>query len=259
MFLSVEVIDFENFNLSEKVNDDEIKRYEANEEIVINDLTKYLISGGNTLDGDKIVDKLFPENTVDIFLSHSHDDKQNVIKLAILLEKRGFNVFVDSVIWGNAFQLLRKIDDKYSESDNDPNLYSYQKRNSSTAHVYMMLNIALHNMINKSEIFLFLGTPKSISIQDGINNKKYIKSPWIYSELTYTKNVKRKSCLHRKILAEDQNIKFESSMKNLAIYREMPKLDQKIEWKTLENILNQNTSTNIQAIKDLYQSLEITY
>lgn len=259
MFVSIEVTDFENFNLSKKVTKYEVSEYETNEKLAINDLKKYLISGGNTLDGDKIVKKLFPENTVDIFLSHSHDDKENVIKLAILLENRGFKVFIDSIVWGNAFELLRKIDDEYSKSDDDHNLYSYQKRNYSTAHIYMMLNTALHNMINKSEIFLFLGTPKSISIKEGIQNKKFIKSPWIYSELTYTKSVRRRSCLQVKKLAEDHKLKFESeeSLENLSIHREMPELDKKIEWQILENILKQNKTNNIEAIKELYKNLKI--
>ena len=88
MFLSAEVTDFQLFNPSQDIDDSEIRLYKSQKKEVLNDLKNYLLIDGNSLDGDEIQKHLFPQDDIDIFLSHSHGDADQVIKLAILLEKK---------------------------------------------------------------------------------------------------------------------------------------------------------------------------
>lgn len=60
---------------------------------VLDDLKNYLLTDGNSLDGDEIQRHLFPSTDIDIFLSHSHGDEDDVIKLAIILEKKRVESF----------------------------------------------------------------------------------------------------------------------------------------------------------------------
>ena len=90
----------------------------------------------------------------------------------------------------NAFDLLKEIDEKHCKFKNSET-YNYQKRNFSTANVYMILNAALHRMIEKSELFIFLGTENSLTVEDSIENQEFLKSPWVFSELTFVNQVVR--------------------------------------------------------------------
>jgi hypothetical protein len=55
----------------------------------------------------------------------------------------------------------------------------------------------------------FLGTDKSIPITNTFEDKKYLSSPWIYSELQFAKLVRRTK--PRQIALETRNIKLEES------------------------------------------------
>lgn len=257
MFLSAEVTDFNRFNPTSYISPAEIQTYKSNKKEVLNDLKQYLLTDGNSLDGDEIQKHLFPEENIDIFLSHSHGDENDVIKLAILLEKKGLSVFVDSCVWGNAFDLLKVIDTHYCRNS-DNSAYDYYKRNYSTSHVYMMLNTALHRMIDKCEMFLFLGTPNSVSVKNGIENQESLKSPWIFSELAFIQHVRRKSTFNHVILEsvtaslESRQIIMDSA---LEVHYEKPKLDYKIDSQTLENILRSSHTGNSEILKRLYGGL----
>lgn len=256
MYLSIEVTDFQNFNPSDCVFQYEIEQYKADKKDELISLEQYLLKDGNSLDGDKIQQKLFPETNADIFLSHSHGDENEVIKLAILLERKGFTVFIDSCVWGNAFTLLKTIDKKYCRDDGSTT-YDYNRRNHSTSHVYMMLNTALHRMIDKCEIFLFLGTPKSTSVKEGIKNQESLKSPWILSELAFTQHVRRISSLP-KYLAESLETRSigMDSMPPVNIHYKKPKLDYKIDSLRLNNFLNSDVDDRDSAYRKLYRSLK---
>lgn len=257
MFLSAEVTDFENFNPTEYISNSQIELYKSNKKEVLEDLKSYLLIDGNSLDGDEIQKHLFPEDDIDIFLSHSHGDADEVIKLAIILEKKGLKVFVDSCVWGNAFDLLKAIDKKYCRNHDD-SAYDYDKRNYSTSHVYMMLNTALHKMIDKCEMFLFLGTPNSVTVKNGIKNQESLKSPWIFSELAFIQHVRRKSAFNRQLLdsvtasLESKQIIMDSK---LEVHYEKPKLDYKINSQTLESILKSSYTGNSEILKRLYSKL----
>jgi hypothetical protein len=257
MFLSAEVTDFERFNPTTYISNAEIESYKSNKKEVLNNLKRYLLIDGNSLDGDEIQKHLFPEANIDIFLSHSHGDENAVIKLAILLERKGLNVFVDSCVWANAFDLLKVIDKEYCRNHDD-SAYDYDKRNYSTSHVHMMLNTALHRMIDKCEMFLFLGTPNSVSVKDGIKNQESLKSPWIFSELAFIQHVRRKSAFDHQLLEsvtaslENKQIIMDSQ---LVVHYEKPKLDYKINCQMLESILRSTYSGNSEVFKILYSKL----
>ena len=68
------------------------------------------------------------------------------------------------------------------------NLYDYEKRNSSTAHVHAMLSIALMEMIEQCECCIFIqsenSTIPSLKLKS-ISNEDKTFSPWIYEEINY--------------------------------------------------------------------------
>lgn len=93
--------------------------------------------------------------------------------------------FIDFCIWEFCDDLLRRIDHKYCL--NASNSFNYQKRNSSTSHVHMMLSVALSQMIDKTECIFFLNTPDSIKPYEGIEKTE---SPWLYSEISMTQIIR---------------------------------------------------------------------
>lgn len=161
----------------------------------------------NILDGTAIQDDWFPQIHCDIFISHSHEDRDLATALAgWLREKFGLKAFVDSSIWGYANDL---IDILLEETDDN---YPHNERNNSdlkyiTSHVHNMLNVALMNMIEKSKCLFFLNTPNS-TILDGI--KTYTLSPWIYTELEISKILSQ-----RPMQISDSRIAYELDLSHL--------------------------------------------
>lgn len=159
------------------------------------DAVKQMIMSGEPIDAQKVADKLFPAGAPHIFLSHSFKDKDDAVRLAAELEKKRLRVFIDSEVWGSVYDLLQQIDDEYCLQPLT-NTYNYEKRNRSTAHVYMILNTALHNMIDRAEAFLFVGSENSLvasareMTELGDNQKTY--SPWIHSELMISSMIRTK-------------------------------------------------------------------
>ena len=150
------------------------------------------------LEGNKIIENWFREEKFDIFLSHSHKDKDLALGIAGFLNKEfKLKVFIDSQVWGYVDELLKKIDNKYCYQKNTET-YNYQKRNISTAHVHLMLNNALTKMIDCCYFFFFLDSPNSLKYSPSIytNNKEDITySPWINSEIEITNVIRRNDIL----------------------------------------------------------------
>jgi hypothetical protein len=69
----------------------------------------------------------------------------------------------------------------------------------------MILNTALHKMINNCEVFIFLGTPNSVSVKQGIESQELVRSPWILSELALVQHIRRKISYKQRLksLTED--------------------------------------------------------
>lgn len=244
MYISVTIEDFEIPSFSDRysqptpysnISDQNVENYKSKNKRKLVDLERYLKFEDSTLDAKEIESHLFPETENDIFLSHAHGDEDDVIKLAISLEQKGLKVFVDSCVWGNAFDLLKVIDNVYCQNTNSAN-YNYVKRNYSTANVYMILNTALHRMIKNSELLLFLGTKKStkqLTFEQLIKNKKGLSSPWIYSELTFAQQVERidrrpelEKDRFSEILAEDLLPSLENA--GVKIHYPLPQTDYKL-------------------------------
>lgn len=254
MYRSIEVTDFHLFNPPENVTDSDVILYKSQKKEALNDLKDYLLVDGNSLDGSEIQKILFPNDEVDIFLSHSHSDSDEAIKLAIALENKGLKVFIDSCVWSNAFDLLKVIDDQYCRNFDD-GMYDYNKRNHSTSHAYMMLNTALHKMIDRCEIFLFLGTPNSISVKHGIENQESLKSPWIFSELAFVQHVRRKSSLNSIVLTKSLESNEKMAMDSLEVHYDKPELNYKISTATLEKFLSGYYSGKYIALQAFYSQL----
>ncbi|WP_452218921.1 hypothetical protein [Lacinutrix undariae] len=157
----------------------------------LNDRIEDLIGCSGIINGNKVIEKWFPIIECDIFLSHSHKDKEQAIALAGLLYKNfGLKTFIDSTVWGFSDKLLKIIDDEYCMHENGEN-YSYEKRNFSTSHVHLMLNSALNKMIDSCEAIFFLNTPNSISAMNTIKDSTH--SPWIFSEIALTQIIRKKT------------------------------------------------------------------
>jgi|WetSurMetagenome_2_1015567.scaffolds.fasta_scaffold40048_3 hypothetical protein len=160
-----------------------------NKEILDNvksQLDKYLL-GNKALNADEIKKDWFPDFECHVFISHSHQDVTLVKKFANwLYNTHGIISFIDSEVWKYSEDLLKELDDKYSALHR--NLYSYEKRNKSTAHVHMLLATALLQMIDKTECFIFVNTPNSIitkKVLDAPRSSTF--SPWIYTEILSSK------------------------------------------------------------------------
>lgn len=200
MYKSIQVQDFD-LSIFPEVRPQEVREYKERNKNKLIKIQDYLLDRKNTLSVDKISENLFVNIKPDIFLSHAHADEDDVIRLAILIEKEiNLSVFIDSCIWGDAFKLLREIDKEYALSGDT---FNYRIRNHTTSNIFMILNSALHRIIDNCETFIFLGTDKSIPIIDMFEDKQYLSSPWIYSELQFAKLVRR--TIPRQISLESGN------------------------------------------------------
>lgn len=224
---------------------------------------KYFITD-DVLSAKLIMEDWFPIIKSHIFLSHSHNDFNLALTIAgALKEKFNIDTFIDSTIWGNSNELLRKIDDKYCYNENS-STYIYKNRNYSTTHVHLMLMSALTNMINQSECLFFLNTPKSTSISEEIKNTT--NSPWIFAELNISKVINKitperllrfkrtysDTLTKAEDLNESENIKFQVSYELELSHLETISEDFFVEWLEQNYFLNPET-----ALDDLYKYFPI--
>jgi hypothetical protein len=136
-------------------------------------------------------DHWFPGVPADVFISHSHADRDLAIGLAGWLEDSfGITSFIDSMIWGYSDHLLRQIDNDHCTNTKEGS-YNYFLRNRSTSYVHMMLTIALTKMIDKTECFFFINTPNSITAERAISQSRTY-SPWIYAEVEMARMVRKR-------------------------------------------------------------------
>lgn len=220
---------------------DEIEAYKIKNGALLISLEKYLLDGRNILDADEIQKSVFPQHDIDVFISHSHADEDEAIRIALSMENIGLRAFVDSCFWGNSDELLRKIDDKFCVPEGWSN-YSYSLRNRTTTNVHLILNTALQQMIKRSELFIFLGTENAIKIDDYMSGEGRLSSPWIFSELTFAKSVKRSE----RITFQQANESFEkmgsqSSAPELEFSYSLPKLKHEMSFQGFINWLNKGT------------------
>jgi hypothetical protein len=107
MYKSIQVQDFD-FSIFPEVSRQEVREYKERNENKLIKIQDYLLDRRNTLSVDKISENLFLDIKPDIFLSHSHADENDVIRLAILIEQElNLSVFIDSCVWGGCIQALK--------------------------------------------------------------------------------------------------------------------------------------------------------
>lgn len=165
-----------------------VSQYDQNKEGAKGVLESFISTSGE-IDGTKIQNDWFPLIKADVFISHSHKDLNLAISFAGMLKKHfKLTSFIDSCIWGNSDNLLKKIDDKYCFNPGRLT-YNYKSRNASTSHVHMMLSTALSMMIDRTECLFFLNSPNSITANELINKTE---SAWIYSEITLSNLIRKK-------------------------------------------------------------------
>ena len=166
--------------------------YSEDEENVLRRAREIIVAASHdgVVEARDLQNGFFPTNFRDkyqVFISHSYKDIEIVKKLSnTLFLKFGVRCFVDSMVWGSMYHLLKEIDNKYCLMPS--NLYDYEKRNSSTAHVHAMLSIALMEMIEQCECCIFIqsdnSTIPSLRLKS-ISDEDKTFSPWIYEEINY--------------------------------------------------------------------------
>lgn len=162
-----------------------------------NDEMKRLVNY-QTINGSQLQEYCFPNVEADIFLSHSHKDRNLANALAgWIYDTFNLKVFIDSNVWEYSSKLLEKLNSRYSNKrPNGQNgvLYDHKSCCKASEHVNTMLSTALHQMIDKVECVMFLNTDNSVKvISDNQFSSTY--SPWIYSEIMCTQIVRKKPLL----------------------------------------------------------------
>ncbi|GAA9416133.1 toll/interleukin-1 receptor domain-containing protein [Helicobacter pylori] len=104
-----------------------------------------------------------------VFLSHSHADKNKALKVKNYLEsKTNHRVFIDSLFWDYKDDVLNELE-KYDNTSKIKDAFT------------LILRESLQNMIEKCPYFVFLQSNNSVSFNQDLSCTTY--SAWIYEEL----------------------------------------------------------------------------
>ncbi|GAA8789243.1 hypothetical protein VN0559_14230 [Helicobacter pylori] len=110
-----------------------------------------------------------------VFLSHSHVDKNKALKVKNYLESRTkHKVFVDSLFWDYKDNVLNELA-KYDDTSKIKDAFT------------LILRESLQDMIEKCPYFVFLQSNNSVSNQ-GLSRTTY--SAWIYEELKIAHSIR---------------------------------------------------------------------
>lgn len=142
---------------------------------------KFSASGSGVFVANKLISQWFPIVNADVFLSHSHDSKDEVEALASYIEdKTGKIVFVDSIYWDSADKMIKLFYDFIDERC-DGGRFKVDSLLKASEHVHCMLERAILAMMDKCDDFVFLDESSSVP--------NVTLSPWIYSELEFSKHL----------------------------------------------------------------------
>ncbi|MFP6171530.1 TIR domain protein [Helicobacter pylori] len=121
-----------------------------------------------------------------VFLSHSHADKNEALKVKGYLEEDldAECVFIDSLFWDYKDDVLNKLAEYAEYDDNDISVI----KDAFT----LILRESLQDMIEKCPYFVFLQSKNSVSNQ-GLSQITY--SAWIYEELRIAHSISSESRL----------------------------------------------------------------
>ena len=146
------------------------------------------------IDGERLEKELFKEINADIFISHSHADEKLAIAISGWLNKEiELTAFVDSCVWDYVDEILSELNNRYNVIKTETNgskIYNHNKANYFASHLYLMLNSALNNMLDKTEGLLFINTENSVIPLDKTNVSGKTLSPWIYSEIIMANTIR---------------------------------------------------------------------
>jgi hypothetical protein len=166
-----------------------------------------------------------------VFLSHSHADEERAVELAIKLRDRGVNVFVDSCVWGASEHLLENLTAFYADQKADGQPLSEREVSDLSAGVHLMLVGALQEMIDRTELFVFLNTENSVPLKAYEGSDRTF-SPWIYSELQFSAMVRRRVPARRRrrspevlSLEHEQAKRLQPDFAHKALNSHLPKVD----------------------------------
>ncbi|MGL2811214.1 TIR domain protein [Helicobacter pylori] len=119
--------------------------------------------------------------TVQVFLSHSHADRNKALEVKDYLEsKTKRKVFIDSLFWDYKDDVLNKL----AEYDNISRI-----EDAFT----LILRESLEYMIKKCPYFVFLQSKNSVSLNQDLLKITY--SAWIYEELRIAHSISSESRL----------------------------------------------------------------
>lgn len=174
--------------LDKKVSNEEVFQFVNNNRSIldINDLKNSCFDVFGNIDGTLLTDKLFDSTReFDVFISYSSADIQYANKLAIYL-KREMNLecFVDSIYWETMHEMMKVINDKFSNQVYNQNISKQIFRNFD--HTRMAVASSLIKVLSKCKYFVFIESGNSILETDKIKAlKKQTDSPWINFEINY--------------------------------------------------------------------------
>ncbi|GAA7203870.1 toll/interleukin-1 receptor domain-containing protein [Helicobacter pylori] len=111
-----------------------------------------------------------------VFLSHSHADKNKALKVKNYLESEtNHRVFIDSLFWDYKDDVLNELE-KYDDTSKIEDAFT------------LILRESLQNMIEKCPYFVFLQSNNSVSFSQDLSCITY--SAWIYEELKIAHSIR---------------------------------------------------------------------
>lgn len=174
---------------------------------------KKLINSDYEIAAEDIKSIIFPQNSYDIFISHSHSDLDLALRLRRYLKVNlKLNAFVDSIFWANIDKIQKELDDQYRTRDNN---YEYETVKKVAQYANIILASSLTEAIDKSECVFFLNTKNSVISGDKVKSDKTY-SPWIYHEV-YTASTIRQKKPNRRPVCESRD-----STLSLLVYQKLP-------------------------------------
>lgn len=198
------------------------------------------------IDAEKLQNDIFPIKNADIFISHSHADKELAVALKNwIIDKLSMTCFLDSEIWGSADDTLKEID-KFCWKP-ERNCYDYKERNLTTSYVHVMLCNALMQAMDKCKFTFFINTPNSITAESALKEPK-THSPWLFYELSILKYIQKKS-LQKHINFSRGNESLTESVNNLMNYTVDLENLPKLSFFDLENLEGS-------GVQNIYKKLE---
>ncbi|GAA6839910.1 toll/interleukin-1 receptor domain-containing protein [Helicobacter pylori] len=111
-----------------------------------------------------------------VFLSHSHADKNKALKVKDYLESEtNHRVFIDSLFWDYKDNVLNKLAE-YNDTSKIEDAFT------------LILRESLEDMIKKCPYFVFLESKNSVSLNQDLSRTTY--SAWIYEELKIAHSIR---------------------------------------------------------------------